>query len=195
MHLNNLEVVGSDAPRRKAERLLGPDYTVPKLKPPHSERSKISAQLVHNRIHAILAHTTRYAFKAESRLANDSGISPSALNRVVKGQASPSFALVSAITRALELSLCRSLNPHEIISLDGTYPTQYVCEAVGCSGCLPDWAYDESQMIRPEWRGVRPGCWSGSVPPGGARRGESSPDTPVPVKSAGAAGRNGKEVV
>lgn len=126
---------------------------------------KISASPVHNRIRALLAHTTRYAFKGESRLAKDSGVSRSALNRVVSGQSSPSFALVSAITRILERSLGCRIDPHDVVSLDGTYPTPLVCGVMGCHGCLPDFAYDAGQNIKPEWQGVAPGQWSGSVGP------------------------------
>jgi len=107
-----------------------------------------------------MAHTTRYAFKGESRLAADAGVSKSAVCRLINGQSSPSFVLVCALTKALEKQLKRALDPRELISCDGTYPTLSVCQLAGCKGCLPQAAYDEHDNLRPEFRGVQPGQWS-----------------------------------
>jgi transcriptional regulator with XRE-family HTH domain len=115
---------------------------------------------VHNRVLALMAHTTRYAFKGESRLAADSGVSKSAVCRLINGQSSPSFALVCALTKALEKHLGKSLDPRELVSFDGSYPTPSVCELVGCKGCLPQEAYDEHDVLRDEFRGIKPGQWS-----------------------------------
>lgn len=133
---------------------------------PHRKVSpKINVSQVHNRILALMAHTNRYAFKGESRLACDAGVSKSAVNRLLNGQSSPSFALVSAITRTLERHLQgglqgKRLDPHEIISLDGTYPTASACELAGCKGCLPAEAYDEHNVLKPEYKDMKPGGWS-----------------------------------
>ena len=126
---------------------------------------KVNTGQVHNRILALMAHTNRYAFKGESRLATDAGVSKSAVCRLLNGQSSPSFALVSSITRALEPHLQRGLegrrlDPHELISLDGTYPTASACQLAGCKGCLPAEAYDEHNRLKPEFQGVLPGQWS-----------------------------------
>ncbi len=115
---------------------------------------------VYNRILAIMAHTTRYAFKGESRLATDSGVSKSAVSRLVTGQSSPSFALVYRLTQALEKQLGRTIDPRELISVDGSYPTESICEVAGCRGCLPGEAYDDDGLLRPEFRGIKPGQWS-----------------------------------
>lgn len=120
---------------------------------------------VHNRILALMAHTTRYAFKGESRLTADAGISKSAVSRLLNGQSSPSFVLVSALTRALEPHLQgglkgKRLDPHELISVDGTYPTSSACELAGCRGCLPVEAFADNGTLRPEFKGVKPGQWS-----------------------------------
>lgn len=133
---------------------------VPRSKPP-----KINTSQVHNRILALMAHTSRYAFKGESRLASDAGVSKSAVCRLLNGQSSPSFALVSALTLALEPHLQgglqgKGLNPLELISLDGSYPTASACELAGCKGCLPAEAYDEHNRIKPEYKDVLPGQWS-----------------------------------
>jgi transcriptional regulator with XRE-family HTH domain len=107
-----------------------------------------------------MAHTTRYAFKGGSRLAADAGLSRSALNRLINGLTSPTFNSIYGITQALEKQLHRHLDPRELVSIDGTYPTPSVCELVGCKGCLPDEAYDENEKIKPEYSDVRPGRWS-----------------------------------
>lgn len=50
-----------------------------------SKPTTIRTVRVHNRIAAVMAHTSRYAFKSESRLAADAGVSKSALNRLING--------------------------------------------------------------------------------------------------------------
>lgn len=107
-----------------------------------------------------MSHTSRYAFRGESRLADDAGISRAALNRLVRGTSSPSFVHVAALTQALERALGRCLDPREVVSLDGIYPTASVCQLCGCRGCLPAEAYDEENVIRPEFKDVKPGQWS-----------------------------------
>jgi hypothetical protein len=121
---------------------------------------KINQAPVQNRLLAIMAHTTRYAFKGESRLAADASISKSALCRLVNGQSTPSFPLVVALTQALERHLKRAIDPREIVSINGTYPTYSVCELCGCKGCLPAEAYDEENRLKPEWKDVKPGEWA-----------------------------------
>jgi len=120
---------------------------------------KINSLLLHNRIMALMAHTTRYAFQGETRLAHDAGVSKSAVCRLLNGQSSPSFALVVSITKALEHRLGRPLDPRDLISLDGCYPTASACELAGCRGCLPPEAYDKHNCLRPEYKNVRPGQW------------------------------------
>ncbi len=132
---------------------------------PRSKPPKINTSQVHNRILALMAHTNRYAFKGESRLASDAKVSKSAVNRLLNGQSSPSFALVSAITLALEPHLqgrlkSKRLDPHELISLDGSYPTASACELAGCKGCLPSEAYDKNNQIKLEYKDMQPGQWS-----------------------------------
>lgn len=107
-----------------------------------------------------MSHTTRYAFKGETRLAEDAAVSRSALNRLTNGQSSPSFALVCALAEALSKRLKRRIEPSEIVSCDGSYPTKYVCQLCGCKGCLPGEAYDEEENRRPEYAHIQPGQWS-----------------------------------
>ncbi|BDI34147.1 hypothetical protein CCAX7_61980 [Capsulimonas corticalis] len=127
----------------------------------HQEREHDRAgSRVQNRVAAIMAHTTRYAFKGQSRLAKDAGASEAAVSRLVNGCSHPSYRLVYAVTRALERALGRPLSPDEIVSYGGSYPTPSVCRLAGCPGCLPDEAYDEDERLRPEFQGVKPGDWS-----------------------------------
>lgn len=128
-----------------------------------SNNNKINGSQVHNRILALMAHTTRYAFQGETRLASDAGVSKSAVSRLLTGQSSPSFALVVALTKALEKRMGRSLDPRDLISLDGSYPTATACELAGCKGCLPAEAYDEQNRLKPEYKDVKPGQWAASL--------------------------------
>lgn len=107
-----------------------------------------------------MAHTTRYAFKGLSRLAADCGVSKSTITRLAAGECRPSFELMLRVTASLERATCRAIDPRELISFDGTYPTPSVCDLVGCRGCLPDAAYDEDEQLRPGFRGIAPGSWS-----------------------------------
>jgi transcriptional regulator with XRE-family HTH domain len=122
--------------------------------------AKINAWPVHNRIFAVMMHTNRYAFKAQARLAADCGVAPSTISRLLTGQCSPSFALIAAVTAALEKQLKISLDPRELVSRNGDYPTPFTCELCHCRGCLPDEAYDAGDRLRPEYRNVRPGQWT-----------------------------------
>lgn len=125
-----------------------------------SRRSKINAMPVYNRIFAVMMHTNRYAFKAQARLASDCRVAPSTICRLLTGQSSPSFALVTAIADALEKQLKRRIDPRELVSINGEYATPWTCALCGCGGCLPDEAYDEDDRLRPEYRDVRPGEWT-----------------------------------
>ena len=116
-----------------------------------------------NRIAAVMDHTNRYAFKGQARLAQDAGVSKSAVSRIISGQSSPSFAVMSAITQALEKGLGRSLDPRELISYAGRFSTFSICKLVGCRGCLPAFMFDADGCRKPEYRHVRPGEWSGAV--------------------------------
>ena len=115
---------------------------------------------LHNRIPAVLIHICRYAFEGQARLAADVGVSRSTVSRFLRGHTQPSYALVEAIARALSLRLGKALDPRELVSFDGTYPTGSTCALVGCRGCLPDCAYDADGALHPDWKGQKPGDWS-----------------------------------
>jgi DNA-binding XRE family transcriptional regulator len=115
--------------------------------------------LYHNRIRAVLQHTTRFAFKCQARLADAAGVSESCISRLIRGEYLPSFTTLMKVIEALERETGKPLAPRELISLDGTYPTASVCELVGCKGCLPEEAYNEDGTLKPEYVGVKPGAW------------------------------------
>ncbi len=115
----------------------------------------------HNRIRAILLHTSRYAFEGQARLAADVGVSRSTICRLASGRSAPSYRLVQGVTLALEKALGKSLDAREIFSPDGTYPTASCCALCGCrNGCFPDEAFDAKGNLKPGWRDMQPGDWS-----------------------------------
>jgi len=89
----------------------------------------------HHRLQAVMAHSNRYAFDGASRLARDVGVTPSAISRILSGQRHPSFALMMAITETLEKEMGRTLDPRELMTFSGVYPTPSVCDLCGCKGC------------------------------------------------------------
>ena len=88
----------------------------------------------------------------EARLAKDSNVSCAAISRLMNGKSSPSFALVAKITQAFERQFKKSIDPREVVSLDGSYPTPSVCQLVGCKGCTPQAAWNENDVLKPEYR-------------------------------------------
>lgn len=125
-----------------------------------------------NRIQQIMIHTTRYSFMGQARLAEDAGVSRSAVSRVLSGKSNPSFALVMALHTTLEKELGKRIDPREALSLDGSYPTPSVCKLVGCKGCLPSEFYDRDDNLKKEFKGATPGLWS-LAPAPTARREEA----------------------
>ena len=119
-----------------------------------------AARPVYNRLATVMTHTTRYSFQGQARLAFDVGCSRSTISRLVGGHTHPSFALVEAVTAALEKSLGKPLDPRELFSPDGTYPTASGCALCGCAGCFPEDAYDGRGNLKPAFRNLRPGDWS-----------------------------------
>ena len=134
----------------------------PISQPPSSKvtSGRLYSRKLHNRLRAVMSHTTRYAFKGETRLAEDAGVSKSAINRLSNGQSSPSFVLVCALAEALSLQLQRRIEPCELVSCNGSYPTKFVCVLSGCKGCLPSQAYDDEENRRAEYAHIQPGQWS-----------------------------------
>jgi DNA-binding phage protein len=129
----------------------------------NANRSAIATAKSHNRIAAIMTHVTRYSFRGNSRLAADSGLSKGTISRLVRGKTNPLYNTIAKVVKSLETNLGRSLSHAEVVSDDGTYPTQSVCELVGCSGCLPDLMYADDGSVQRAFQGRLPGHWSGDL--------------------------------
>lgn len=121
-----------------------------------------------NRVSDVMAHTTRYAFKGVARLARDSGVSPSAVSRLINGRMNPSFLMVARIATALEKELGCRIDPRELVAERGRFPTRHACDLVdGCRGCLPESATDEHGDLKRAFYGIEPGRWVTSRHPRG----------------------------
>ena len=118
---------------------------------------KLRRATLQNRIHACLVHISRYSFEGQARLAKDAGVSRSTISRFLRGHTQPSYALVEAVAGALSARAGRRLDPRELVTFDGTYPTGSTCGLLGCSGCLLEIAYDGDGCLRAEWHGALPG--------------------------------------
>ena len=115
---------------------------------------------MHNRIRVLMIHAPRYSFQGQARLAADAGVSRSTISRLLSGRINPSFRLAQAVTAALETHLKRPLDPRDILSPDGSYPTPSGCALAGCRGCMPEEAYDKDGCLKPDFCDLRPGDWS-----------------------------------
>lgn len=117
----------------------------------------------HNRVAAVVAHAPRYAFKRLNRLAEDSGVSKAALSRLLRGDCTPTVRTLMKVSNAVGERLGRRIDPGELISEDGEYPTRFVCTLCGCKGCMPEFAYDSKGVLKPEYENWRPGLWTGDT--------------------------------
>jgi len=129
------------------------------------------APRLHNRLSLVLAHTCRYAFEGQARLARDVGVSRSTISRLVGGRTRPLPPLMRRVTEALGLALGRPLPLRELFSPDGTYPTRSGCALCHCPGCIPEYAFDRFCERRPAYAAMRPGDWTLSPAMGDARPG------------------------
>ena len=123
-------------------------------------RKTLSAPLVQNRITGVLQHIPAYYFSPQKRLAQDTGLSRSTVSRIISGETVPSGMAMLAISAAIGHRLGKHIDPCELFSLDGTYPTPYICCLVDCEGCLPERICDAENRVRPEYRHIEPGKWS-----------------------------------
>lgn len=143
-----------------------------------------SGPRVTNRVRAFLVHIPYYAIEGQRRLAADCGVARSTISRLVRGSLSPSYQLAEAVTRAISRRMGVPLDPREVFSRDGTYPTPRVCDVTpDCTGCFPDEAYDAEGTMRPEYAAMLPGDWCTYLRPvrsGAARMGETHPNAPRP---------------
>ena len=120
-----------------------------------------------NRLADVMAHLDRYAFNGVTRLAKDARVSASSVSRLINGKMNPSFAMVVRLTIALEKQLGRRIDPRELIAETGNFLTKFVCDLVGCNGCLPESAVDEFGQVKGSFVGISPGTWVTSKYPRG----------------------------
>ncbi len=120
-----------------------------------------------NRIADMMAHCTRFQFRGTAQLAYDAGVFPSSVTRLIHGQINPSFLLVARITSALERQLGFNIDPRDLVGESGQFLTKFLCEAVGCPGCLPENATGPTQELNPLFDGIRQGEWVTSKYPRG----------------------------
>ena len=132
-----------------------------------SDLSRKGSSRIQNRLPMLLPHIPWYSIEGPARLAADVGVSRSTISRLMSGKCSPSYRLVAAVSEALSRRLDASLDealpspldPREIFTTDGTYPTPSACDLCHCSGCLPDYAFRSSGERYPEYRHMQPGDW------------------------------------
>lgn len=113
-----------------------------------------------NRLALILAHTYRYAFEGQARLAQDVGVSRSTISRLMRGKTRPTPSLVRKVTEVLALALNCQLSPRDLFSPDGTYPTASGCELCNCPGCIPEYAFDRFGERKEAYLAMQPGDWT-----------------------------------
>ena len=123
---------------------------------------------LYNRVQTVMVHVNRYSFQGRARLAADAGVSRSTISRMINGQTSPSHALVQAVTDALAVHLKKPLVPRDLFTSDGCYHERSGCRLSGCTGCLPEIAFDGHGRRRVEWLNACPGDWSLSPDPNDA---------------------------
>lgn len=70
-----------------------------------------------------------------SRLAADSGVSHSAISRLVRNESEPTFRTMVLVTAALERRLGKRIDPRDLLTYSFGYPTATSCELTGCRGC------------------------------------------------------------
>lgn len=120
-----------------------------------------------NRLTDVMVHSDRFAFKGVSRLAREAGVSPSSLSRLINGNINPSLILVARLTGVLEQEFGFRIDPRDLVAEEGHFLTPFVCDLVGCRGCLPDNARDEFGSLKPAFNTIKPGAWVTSRYPTG----------------------------
>jgi transcriptional regulator with XRE-family HTH domain len=120
-----------------------------------------------NRIADVMAHTPFYQFKGTGRIAADARLDSSTVSRLIHGKINPSFILVARITAALEQRLGFKIDPRDLVSENGEFLTNYVCDLVACRGCLPENALDEFGDRKAAFINIQQGKWVTSRYPGG----------------------------
>jgi hypothetical protein len=128
--------------------------------PSHNPSVRQPPARVINRVAALMVHIPWYSCRGISRLAKDAGVAKSALSNIIAGATQPNYATLLLVTEALAKRMGRPLDLREVAIAEGMrFPTQYPCDLFGCA-CLPPWAYDAKDALRPEFRDISPGEWT-----------------------------------
>jgi transcriptional regulator with XRE-family HTH domain len=96
----------------------------------------------------VLSHIPWYSVKGQERLAHDAGISPATVSRLIHGKSSPTFLVVWSIAQAIERRAGRSIDPRELVSVDGVYPTPKACDLFGCRRCQAEHEIGDDGVYR-----------------------------------------------
>jgi hypothetical protein len=120
-----------------------------------------------SRLADLMAHSSRYSCHGVGRLAADAHVSSSAISRVIAGKRYPTYNMVMRIVSALEREFGIAIDPRDVVAENGAFPTPFVCDLVGCRGCMPEAATDEFHHVKHKYLDVRPGEWVTSRYPHG----------------------------
>ncbi len=82
-----------------------------------------------------MAYTTRYAFKRQARLATDSGLSESAVSRLIAGKCLRTFQTAVRVTAALERKRAGESTSGNSSRLTAHRPPSQRAGLMGCKGC------------------------------------------------------------
>lgn len=147
------------AARESGQHAVSPETSSPD-QPPQG--------LLHHRVREVAWHIPWYGFKTQARLALDSGISPSTVSRLLRGQELPSLLVALRLTDALSKRLGQALDVGHVFSLDGLY-SRSVCELTDCRSCLPPTAYDRHDNFLAPATDAPSGQWVRPLSRKGAR--------------------------
>lgn len=133
---------------------------------PHPTKPRVFGPQI-NRFADVMEHHNRFMFKGVSKLALDAGVSPSSVSRLINGKMNPSHQMVQRLRKALERAYGFRIDPGDLIAEEGRFVTKFVCDVVGCPGCLPKAAYDEFGSLKDAYKDVKSGQWVTSRYPKG----------------------------
>ena len=126
-------------------------------------RSVDAAKISNNRLGAIIAHATRYDLYGVKCLAADSGVSKATISRWLNGSVTPLYIKFAEVVKCLEAEIGIRIPTYEILRGNDGYPTPFVCQLVGCRGCLPDAVMNSDGSRKSEFLHVKSGKWSGDM--------------------------------
>jgi len=73
---------------------------------------------VYNRVVSFMVHAPRYSIQGIARLAADSGVSRTAVSRLISGHRRPAYLVVLRVVASLERDLGVTIDPREIVRDD-----------------------------------------------------------------------------